>query len=131
MIIREYHQVSTYFAIGDEVWACAFHYSHNKESKSLHQKPVLGVLMAGDTLYSHNSKMERMRSYYDKEPNPGYFVPFKKNSKELAWSKSVMLSSRCYASTEEEAIQLYNDLITEAIDWHNSEIKDLQAKLIK
>lgn len=40
------------------------------------------------------------------------------------------ICSRCYAISEKECIELYNELIQNQIDWHNEEIKNLTSYMI-
>lgn len=127
MKIKEHTDIQNIFKVYDKIWACAFEYNSYKEGKFLHQKPVLGQFMAGNTLENHNRRMSR---YKDKN-NAVYFVPLKKNGIDLAWSKAVHITSRVYATTEEECIELYNELIQKNIDWHITEIEELKSLLVE
>ena len=126
MKYKNYMDVAKNFKAGDTVWACAFNYTHDKEGRSLHQEPVLGKFMLCSTQAKHDDKLKRYPDY----TYPEYFVPFKKNGVDLAWSKAVHMHSRCYATTEEECVDLYNNLIGNAIDWHRSEIDALERMLL-
>lgn len=126
MKIKNYTEVSKNFKAGDEIWACAFNYTHDKEGKHLYQEPVFGKLMAGKTEVAHNSRIER----FPDSSNVEYFVPFKKNGVDLAWSKAVLMYNRYYATTEEECVELYNSLVKNAIDWHRSEIEALEKLVL-
>lgn len=126
MKYREYTNVAKNFRAGDTAWACAFHYTHDKESKSLHQEPIYGKFMIGNTQLKVDEKLERRPDY----SYPEYFVPFKKNGVDLAWSKAVHMSSRHYATTEDECVELYNSLIMDAVDWHRKEIDKLEKLLL-
>lgn len=124
MIIDGYAEVKEIFNIEDEVWACDFKYAHDKESKHLYQKPVLGKLMAGRTEELHK------RCVASGTATVKYFVPFKKNGTELAWSKAVTVYSRKYATSKQECIKMFNELIESDIKWHENEIKALKKELI-
>lgn len=125
MVVTKYYDVRKVFKVGDVVYACAFEYSHEKESKALHQKPVRGMLAVCKTEEKNRIALEKG------DTSIGYFIPFKKNSNELAWSKAVQMSSRKYASTYEECVGLYNQLIRGAIFWHQQEIANLTNELIQ
>ncbi|WP_370747024.1 hypothetical protein [Faecalibacillus intestinalis] len=64
------------------------------------------------------------------------FIPFKKTykgngenwtTKDLAFSKSVVVYAREYASTYNECIEVYNDLIEHEIDKCNEIIEKLES----
>lgn len=117
--------------LGDKpVWASAYTYASTKESRLNYQKPIRGRIMRGETIAKHLIReKENLRAnsrYYS-----DYFVPFKKNSEELAWSKAVHVYTREYSETEEESIKLFNEMIQENIDWHLKEIEKLKKELIK
>lgn len=124
MIITHYTEAQDKFYIGDEVWACDFKYAHDKESRHLYQKPILGKLMAGRTEELHK------RCVASGTATVKYFVPFKKNGTELAWSKAVTVYSRKYATSKQECIKMFNELIESDIKWHENEIKALKKELI-
>lgn len=110
MKIRKYTEARKHYKSGDIVWACAFSRTDNDNSLLYHTKPVKGMLVP-----------YRTRHQYDEFPNwkydsPSYFVPFSPKKQgltidDLAWSKQVSISARCYADTEDECIELYNELI--------------------
>lgn len=87
--------------------------------------PVRGMFTLGKSVEDTKRRTNRGDTKIE------YFVPFKKNSNELAWSKAVLMHSRCYASTYEECVVLYNKLISNAINWHMYEISKLEQDLIK
>lgn len=94
------------------VWACAYAHTSSKNEKHLYCKPTKGMLTA--LSFNCESEAHSTNSY------PLYFVPFRKNAKDLtlenlAWSKAVSLSARCYADTEAESIEQYNELILASI----------------
>ena len=64
------------------------------------------------------------------QTNIRYFVPLKKNGVDLSWSKAVTIYARCYATTQQECIALYNRLIQDSIEWHEQEIKKLEKDLL-
>lgn len=124
MKFTHYSEARKHFKLGDTAWGCAYSYTHEKEGRALFQKPQLGVFTVGNTEASDRNKRENGRRDIE------YFVPFKKNSEGLAWSKAVQLHSRCYATSEDECIELYNSLIKSNINWHKSEIEKLEKELI-
>ena len=109
------------FKNGDIVWACAYDKSESKEANILKQLPIKGKLMVCRTDEATN-KILNIR------PNisVAYFVPFKKNGTDLAWSKAVRVNSRMYATTYEESVEQYNDKIESYINWYKENIKDLE-----
>ena len=124
MIVKDYFDAKKIFKPEDEVWACAFKYQHSKEGKRFFQKPVLGRLMCGNTLEKHLNCIRDCRCYLN------YFVPYKKNSNQLAWSRAVEIYSRMYATSEAECIQLYNSMIAENINWHTKAIEELRKEFV-
>lgn len=94
------------------VWACAYEHTSSKNEKYLYCKPTKGMLTA--LSFNFESEVHSTNSY------PLYFVPFRKNAKDLtlenlAWSKAVHLTARCYADTEAESIEQYNELVLASI----------------
>lgn len=59
---------------------------------------------------------------------PRYFVPYKKNGKELAFSKAVLVDSRWYADTEAQAIDGYNKLLEKEIEKLKQKISELEGE---
>lgn len=116
-----------------EVWACMFEYNKGKESKRLYQKPILGKVMASCRQSYHDEYVQELKrkGWYGKEQyGVCWFVPYKKNSKELCWSKAVKVYSRRYAIDEETSKQLYNRMIKNSIDWHERKIEELKKEMI-
>lgn len=98
---------------GDEVWAYKLEPQRLEGTISTfawryRQKPVQGRLV---------------RHYNDIGPENfkgdgscvKYFVPYKKGTKDLAWSKAVEFRHRSYAWSEFEAIDLYNQEIEDLL----------------
>ena len=79
-------------------------------------------------LDSSKEKCERRERLGHKEPR--YFVPFKKNGKDLAWSRAVTIYARCFTESESECIEYFNNLIREQIQWHQSEIERLKSEIL-
>lgn len=129
MKAMNYTEVKKVFKIESKVWACAYEYTSKKESRLNFQKPILGMIMCDKTEERHKEKKERyiQRGY---KPPCDYFVPFKQNGKDLAWSKAVKIWSRCYASTEKECKEIFNSLINKKVAWHLEEIEKLKKELI-
>lgn len=109
---------------GDTVWACAYKVTFNKEGLRYIQKPVKGVLT------SSKNKDMYLKHLEDGTTDIRYFVPFKKDKKDLAWSKAVQVSARIYATTKEECIELYNEEIQYYIDSCFRAIDDFKRDMI-
>lgn len=123
----------TKLTYGDKVWAFSYRNTRDKESKSLYQKPIYGMMTYGNTEASNNRLIKIMQdkgTYGEDDIRVRYFTPFKKNGKDLAWSKSVLSYNREYAETEEDAKILYNGMVQLIIDWHNKEIERLNKEKI-
>lgn len=98
------------------VWACAYKHTSSKNEKHFYCKPIKGML----TTTSYDVESERYNLTHYKLNYPTYFVPFRKNAKNLtlenlAWSKAVHLTARYYADTEAESIEQYNELVLTTI----------------
>ena len=98
------------------VWACAYKHTSSKNEKHFYCKPIKGML----TTTYHNVESERYNLNHYKLNYPSFFVPFRKDTTDLtlenlAWSKSVRLSARYYADTEEESMEQYNELVLASI----------------
>lgn len=124
-MLYTWEDVKKHFKVGDTVYACAYEYKRDKEGRRYFQKPVLGKLVLGRTL-SEEEYYERT----GRKTEPNYFVPFKKNGKDLAWSKVVSIYARYFTTDEEESKEFYNDLIQKQISWHESEIDKLKEDLL-
>ena len=113
--------------IGDIIWACAYKPNGKKEGKALYQKPVKGQFVMGYTESMHEDNMKRYANSYKGLTDPWtYFVPYKKNG-ELAWSKAVHISSRNYADTYEECVEMYNAKLDTCINWHKEAIAQIET----
>lgn len=119
-----YTQLKREYKSGDSIWACAYEYNGTKECKLYFQEPVFGMLSNGNNSYWHEESMRKGRA------TPSYFVPYKKNSTEPAWSKAVSISARIFAKTREECVELFNSIIRDNIRWHEEEIRNLQSALL-
>lgn len=124
-MLYTWEDVKEHFKVGDTVYACAYKYNRDKEGRQYFQKPVLGKLVLGRTL-SEEEYYERT----GRKTEPNFFVPLKKNGKDLAWSKVVSIYSRYFTTDEEESKEFYNDLIQKQIAWHESEIDKLKEDLL-
>lgn len=107
---------------GDSIWGVMFQLSTNKKRILNRCTPVSGVLSwTNDSDYS-------ISEYTD----PNYFIPYGKNGK-LCYSKAVRTYSRCYATTEHDAKELYEELVnrvvTELTETINKAI-DLRDKIV-
>ena len=114
------------FKPGDTVWACAFKPAHDKESKQYFQRPIQGKLMAGASELSDAESRKR----YGLEAQPTHFVPFKKGSTELAWSKAVTIYARWVSDSFQECTEKYKSLVQEQIDWHEKELQELRKEIL-
>lgn len=108
---------------GDEVWACAFSFTYDKESMRYSQRPVRGILACSNKEVTHNALMAKGSDY------TGYFVPYGAKGK-LSWSKAVSCSARKFATTEQECIEMYNDSIRGIIDSLKKQEEELESELI-
>lgn len=124
MKVIKYTDVRSNFKYGDIVYACAYTLSSTKDARALHQKPIRGMFVAGKTKEKNDYALSKGST------GISYFVPFKKNGTDLAWSRAVELSSRCYGTTLQECIEVYNQLILNKINWHMQEIEDLKKEMI-
>lgn len=126
MKLTGYLEIKEKLHCGDVMWACAFCYNMSKEGNILSQKPVLGMITAASNPVDNDRKLKGG----SEGVKPHYFVPFKKNGKDLSWSRVVQLTNRKYASTEEECKEIYNSLLQENIDWHKSKITELEKEMV-
>lgn len=128
------NEISEYeLVVEQEVWACMFEYNKGKEGKKLYQKPILGKIMASCRKDMHDEYVEHIKkcgNYGKEQYGVEWFVPYKRNSKELAWSKAVRVYNRKYAPDEETSKQLYNRMIQDKINWHNNAIEELKKEMI-
>ena len=118
-------EINENFSVGDDVWACAFQYDLHKEGKHLYQKPVLGVFVT-----HRNGAKDKRNLKNGGDTIIKYFVPLKKDGIEPMYSKLVNLEARCYASTEKECKELYNELLEKYVRWHENEIEKLKAERV-
>lgn len=93
---------------GDVVWACGFDIDVDRHDSSIthsYSKPVDGMIksMYKDTNAHANTLWYKCR-----------FVPFAKNGK-LRKSGEVSLYARRFASTYDDCVEIYNQLIDEKI----------------
>lgn len=92
------------------LWGYALQYNRGKDTFSLRQEPVLGMLAAGNSLESDTNRLAKQPAY-----PPMFFVPLKQHKdprpENCIWSRVVDISSRYYAMMEDEARTGYNELI--------------------
>lgn len=111
---------------GSVVWAYAFTETREKTKSSLKQVPVKGRL----SCHKYGLGPEGGDAFAP-GLRPRFFVPFRKGSEtDYAWSKAIDISSRCYADTEGEATQGYNQLIENHIAWYDARIQELRGMQI-
>lgn len=109
---------------GTKIYACAYEYNTSKEGRLFYQKPIYGVL-------SYTNKKELKDTIDTSNKECRYFIPYKKNAKDLsysnlAFSQAVNTYSRFFFYNEEECIQKYNELIDDHIEWHLKQIEILK-----
>lgn len=129
MKFKRYQDARGHYKVGDVVWGCAYTCSGDKESKRFFQEPIKGQFTASNREVTNTAIMAtaaQKGTYVE----PRYFVPFKKNGIDLAWSKAVNFTARMYADTYAESVELYNDKIQEYIDWFENEVKEMKAQKI-
>lgn len=106
---------------GAVVWAYTFELNDTKEKVVINRKPIKGRLSVSSRVSDDDG-----RRAFNEAKTPRFFVPFKKASdSEYAWSRAVNFHTRCYADTEEEAVDGYNGLIQQQINWHQKKICEL------
>lgn len=93
------------FKAGDELWATAYSLNNPKDTKALKCTPIKGVLSMS------NKKVELSDNGYC----PRYFIPYNKNGEPM-FSRAVQVQSRVYATTQEEATELYNEAVTQIVN---------------
>ena len=89
------------------IWACAYEFCNNKETMSLTQRPIRGMIIKR------------------------CFHTLKKNSDTEVTTKGVNFYSRKYADTYEECVSLYNSLVQKKIEWFKERIKETEEDFIK
>lgn len=119
MKITDSNKLVASFKAGDEIWACS--YSLDDESK---RKPMKGILSPCRYEKDYEEEKKKGSTYFN------YFIPYKKDG-SLSWKKAVKVYSLKYATTEDEAIEIYNDSIESHIAAHKKEIAALRKELIK
>ena len=107
---------------GTKLWACAYEFDNNKITMGLISKPVYGMARG----YGWDYEEVTEESYVS------FFVPFKSGSKtEFAKSKAVRISSRVYADTYEECVELFNTLVNEKVKWFFDRAEETKKDLIE
>ena len=84
--------------VNQPLWAVAYHINNETGYVKLRSLPVRGEIR----------KWERF--------NGADFFPYKKNSTEVRQTGKVDYQSRMYADTEEEAFEMYNELVQKRIE---------------
>lgn len=104
------------------VWAYAIKSGdvmQDNSRKKLFQLPIKGIIT------NRSSETAKPGNWNT------YFVPYKKNNMDLAWSKKVHAESRYYAGTKEEAEACYNYMITQEQNKLQEQIQKLEELKIK
>lgn len=123
MKITDVNELSNHFKVGDEAWACS--YAPNGNNGKVNILPIKGVLMPCRHEKDYTNMCAGNNGYIN------YFIPLKKDGKTPSWQKAIRAYSLCYASTEDECIEMYNELINSDIEWHKKKISKLRKLLIK
>lgn len=124
MIIKTHSELyKSNLKVGDSIWACAYEFTMNSKSMKNIQKPIKGVLTTSRDKKNNDSFIALGETGTD---YIRYFVPYKKNEIDLSWSRAVEVYSRKFATTEEEATELYNKLIDEYIAHYTEMIERLK-----
>lgn len=109
--IQNSHKINTAaLQAGDIVWACNF--QRSVKGFRYKTKPTKGMIV-------ENPKSQLVSDSYNKFITSGddrFFVPFYKSAPSeeavcLAWDKAVTTSARYFTKTEQESIEIYNELI--------------------
>lgn len=108
---------------GTKLWACAYKFDNNKTTMGLIQKPIYG--MARGYGWDYEGTMEE-NSY------SSFFVPFKSGSEiDFAKSKAVRITSRVYADTYEECVELFNKLVEDRVAWFKKRATETEKDIIE
>lgn len=122
MIYRNYKEIKN-IKPGTKLWACAYQFDNNKITMGLISKPIYGMARGYGWDYE---EVTEEKSY------ASFFVPFKSGSKtEFAKSKAVRISSRAYADTYEECVELFNSLVDEKVKWFLERAEETKKDLIE
>lgn len=122
MIYRNYKEIKN-IKPGTKLWACAYQFDNNKITMGLISKPVYGMARGYGWDYE---EVNEEKSY------ASFFVPFKSGSEmEFAKSRAVRISSRVYADTYEECVELFNSLVNEKVEWFLKRAEDTKEDLIR
>ena len=118
MIYKVSNDFHKKFKIGDDIWAFQFERCGGKTGKMHNKVPMYGKLVG----------------YSDKDMQIRNFVPYKlKNGKptnELSTTKSTWGGKLLFADTYEEAVEHYNKLLLDEIEFHKSKIELLEGCII-
>lgn len=112
---------------GMAVWASAYRSGDLKSQSRLRQTPVRGL---ATYLKSGPCDYEPGKPYPATSFRARYFVPFRKDSDEPAWSRAVRIESRDVAMTGEDAVRAYNARIREEIRAAKDKLARLAADLL-
>lgn len=124
MKFESYLNLGGKFKSGDVIYACAYSGTLKNDGRSLFQKPIKGIFTVANTEAKNKLALSKGCT------GIRYFVPFKINGVDLSWCRAVRISSRCYATSMEECIELYNSLVNYSISWHEDRIKGIRKDLI-
>lgn len=105
--------------VGKEVWAFWFERFGGRSGRIHNKAPMLGVLTGSDFCPNYIK----------------YFVPYKikgkEVTKELDTKKKLSAHQLTYADNYEEAVEHYNKLIQEEIDFLENKLKALRKCIIE
>lgn len=97
------------------IWACAYSTNNNTMYNYLIKKPVLGIVVNKD----NNEVYRRMLCFYES-----------KKDGDIKKSSKVYCTSREYADTYEECVELYNSLVDREIKRAEEVIKEHERQKI-
>lgn len=100
------------------IWACAYNVNNDTKHKYLIKKPVLGIV-EGYKPFGKNTVSRTRSSFYELKKDG--------SSKE---SSKVFCTSREYADTYEECVELYNSLVDKEIKRAEEVIKEHKKQKI-
>ena len=99
---------------GDTIWAVIFLLNDYKNDIELRCEPTPGVLSW--------TKCEQYP--IDEKDSPEYFIPYGADNK-LQYKKAISVDNMCFATSEHDAKELYEELVKNAIEEVKEHINEL------
>lgn len=107
------------FQPGDEVWALRYALTTTRKGeKLLKNYPVRGVFASKEMKWALTGRL------YEGYAGIDYFIPYGPSGR-LCYSKFVDVDYRQYATTKEEAFELYNENIQAVADTYRQKMLDV------